>query len=137
LNDLSLKFRAKVIAGEDVVTAKAAPNRKKATVIGKEGLEHLVARLERRWINLPSWSTEYAARKNYEILKNFFNFTAAYYYGKTGHYPATRSEVAALIHDQTLANKVLHATNAIGKADKSIQQEAIEAALTLIPDILH
>lgn len=136
LNDLSLKFRAKTIAGEDVVTTKAKPNRKKAATVGHDGLEYLLRRLERRWINLASWTNEYAQHKNYEIFKNFFVFCSAYYYGKTGHYPVTRAETAALIHDQTLAAKVLQVTNSIGSADKAAQQAALEAALTLIPEIL-
>ncbi|MGI9027422.1 MAG: hypothetical protein ACR2FM_01070 [Candidatus Saccharimonadales bacterium] len=136
LNDISMKFRSKVIAGEDVVATKELPDRFEALRIGSEGLTNLTKRFERRWLNLSQWSDDYARKKNYEIYKNFFVFYAAYLYGKTGEYPTTRKEVASTLSDTNRANQLLNVTNNIGSSTKEKQKFAIEAALTLIPAIL-
>lgn len=93
-------------------------------------------RLERRWLNLAHWTTDYAQKKNYEILKNFFVFFAALHYGKTGKYPTTRAETAKLLENQTAATLLLRTTNAIAEAPKEQQKSAIEAAFVLIDEIL-
>lgn len=135
LNDLSLKFRSKTIAGEDVVAQKANPDRETAMQIGSDGLTQLTVRLERRWLNLTHWTTEYAQKKNYEIFKNFFVFYSALQYGQTGHYPLTRTEAAALIPDQPAAQRILAVTNDSAHASKAQQKAAIEAAIKLVHDI--
>lgn len=132
LNDLSLKFRAHVIAGVDVVSEKQAPNRTKAKDIGENGLIYLKKRLERRWLNLAHWSDNYARHKNYEVYKNFFVFYAAWHYGNTGYYPVSRAEVAATIADTQLADDVLRVTNNIAHATKNQQNKAIESASSII-----
>lgn len=137
LHDLSLKFRAKTLVGTDVVSDKALPSREAAISIGHEGLENLVKRLERRWLNLAQWTEDYSQKKNYEIFKNFFVFTSALYYGKTGGYPVKRADVARLLANQTAANNVLQVTNDIPNASKAEQKTAIEATFVLIDDILR
>lgn len=136
LNDISMKFRSKVIVGTDVIAAKKLPAREDAMRIGIDGLTNLTKRFERRWLNLSQWSCDYAQKKNYEIYKNFFVFYAAYIYGKTGQYPTTRKEVASTLSDTNSANQLLTVTNNIGSSTKQEQKFAIEAALTLIPTIL-
>jgi hypothetical protein len=136
INDISLKFRAKLLAGEDMIKAKAAPDRDKAVEIGRDGLKYLTKRLERRWLNLAQWTNEYAHKKNYPILKNFFMFYAAYHYGKTGHYPKTRQETAAQVADPKV-KLLLEMTNHIAAASKADQKTAIENALELIPKLLE
>lgn len=137
INDISLKFRAKTIAGQDVIATKALPNRKKALKLGTDGLVQQMARFERRWINLANWTEEYAQHKNYEIFKNFFVYYGAYHYGKTGSYPTNRKEAVTTIADEDLARRLLMVTNNIGGSDKKAQKAAIEAALELIPNILR
>ena len=136
LNDISMKFRAKTIAGEDVIASKALPDREKALTMGRDGLSNLTKRFERRWLNLSHWSNEYAQKKNYEIYKNFFVFYGAYCYGKTGIYPKTRQAAAASVSDDELAERLLNVTNNIHSSSKLKQKDAIESALTLIPRIL-
>lgn len=132
LNDISLKFRAKVLAGRDVVTEKSLPNRAAALQIGKDGLTALVTRLEHRWLNIAHWSDDYARHKCYEIYKNFFVFYAALHYGRTGEYPTSRADVAAIVPDQLLAQNVLCVTNNIAQATKEQQNLAIESAIAII-----
>lgn len=137
LNDISLKFRSMTLAGEDVVASKALPSRDTALQIGKSGLEGLVGRLERRLLNLSHWSESYAQKKNYEIFKNFFVFSAAYIYGKTGDFPKTRMNVANLLTDQIAAQKILLVANNILGATKEDQKAAIEAGFSLINDLIN
>lgn len=137
LNDISLKFRSMLHAGENVIVSKALPSREIALQIGKNGLEGLVGRLERRLLNISHWTEEYAQKKNYEIFKNFFVFSAAYLYGKTGNYPKSRAEVASLLSNQDAAQKILLVTNNIMKASKENQKDAIEAGFSLIGSILN
>lgn len=136
LNDISLKFRSIVLAGEDVIVSKALPSRDTAVQIGKNGLEGLLGRLDRRLLNLSHWSEKYAQKKNYEIFKNFFVFSASYLYGKTGEYPKSRAEVANLLSDQNAAQKMLSVTNNILKATKDDQKGAIESGFILIKNLL-
>lgn len=136
LNDISLKFRTKSLAGDDVVAKKRTPSQEIAYQIGREGLSNLTKRLERRWLNLAHWTTDYSQKKNYEIFKNFFVFLAAMHYGKTGDYPTTRADVARLLSDQDDVKLLLETTNGIGKASKSQQKQAIEVAILLIDEIL-
>lgn len=135
LNDLSLKFRAKVLAGRDVVAEKEAPNQEIAQKIGKDGLTYLVKRLELRWLNVAHWSDDYARHKNYEVYKNFFVFYAALHYGKTGAYPRSRADVARTIPNKELAHNVLLVTNNIATASKAQQNVALESAITIIQNI--
>lgn len=137
LNDISLKFRSITLAGDDVVTSKAFPSRDAAFQIGKNGAEGLVGRFERRLLNLSHWSEDYAQKKNYEIFKNFFVFSAAYFYGKTGHYPTTRAETASLFSNQEAAQSILWVTNNIQNASKLNQKLAIEAGFLLIEDLAN
>ena len=137
LNDISLKFRSVTIAGEDVVAAKALPSRNEAVRIGREGLTGLTGRFERRLLNLSHWSEGYAQKKNYEIFKNFFVFSAAYFYGETGDYPTMRADAARLMLGYEAAQEVLRVTNDILHASKSEQKAAIEASLVLIEDLVN
>lgn len=137
LNDISLKFRSVTLVGEDVVASKLAPSRDAALKIGTDGLHGLKGRFERRLLNLSHWSESYAQHKNYEIFKNFFVFSAAYYYGKTGMYPKKRSDVALLLPDHEKANALLTVTNDILHATKVRQKPAIEAGMELIDTILN
>lgn len=132
LNDLSLKFRSRTIAGRDVVAEKLPPSREAAIKIGYDGLQYLVKRLERRWLNLAHWSNDYARHKNYEIYKNFFVYFAALHYGKTGHYPNSRADVAEVMPDQQLAHNILLVTNDIANASKDQQNLALESAIQII-----
>lgn len=136
LNDISLKFRAKVLSGEDVVATKHAPTRESAYAIGQEGLRGLPGRFERRMLNLSHWSEDYAQKKNYEIFKNFFVYSAAYFYGKNGRYPVKRADVASLFVDQNAAQSILSVTNNIGHATKPAQKAAIESGFQLINELL-
>ena len=136
LNDISLKFRSMLLAGENVIDAKTLPSKEIALQIGKNGLEGLRGRLERRLLNISHWSEGYAQKKNYEIFKNFFVFSAAYLYGKNGEYPKSRSEVASLLSNQDAAQKILMVTNNILKASKEDQKNAIEAGLSLTSSLL-
>ncbi len=132
LNDLSLKFRSRTIAGRDVLAEKKPPNRDKAKEIGLDGLKSLIPRLERRWLNLAHWTDDYSRHKNYEIYKNFFVFYAALHYGRTGKYPVSRADVAMVIENQQWANDVLKVTNNIAHATKEQQKLAIESATKII-----
>ena len=136
LNDISLKFRSKVIVGDDVVTTKSPPSTEAALEIGRSGLTGLIGRFERRLLNLSHWSEDYAQRKNYEIFKNFFVFSAAFFYGKTDTYPVTRARVAELLPNKEAAQKILWVTNNIQSASKPQQKAAIEAGLALINDLI-
>jgi len=137
LNDLSLKFRAKTLAGTDVVLAKASPSQNAASKIGRDGLSDLVKRFERRWLNLAQWTEDYTQKKNYELFKNFFVFASALHYGKTGIYPVKRFDVAKLLSDQTAADCILNVTNNIANASKHDQKLALESAFTLIDNLLN
>jgi hypothetical protein len=136
LNDISLKFRSVTLAGEDVVASKVLPSRDKALQIGRSGLVDLRERFDRRLLNLSHWLEDYAQKKNYEIFKNFFVYGAAYLYGKTGHYPISRSKVASKLPDQLAAQKILSVTNNILSASKDDQKSAIEASFNLINDLI-
>ncbi len=129
LNDLSLKYRSKAILGEDVVSAKTAPNREVALTIGTEGLLALRARTERNWLNLSHWSAKYSQTKNYDIFKFFFVYSAAKIYGETGRYPVTRAEAAALIEPREKADAILRVVNDICSATIEDQKEALEAMM--------
>ncbi|MCA9350937.1 hypothetical protein KC874_04580 [Candidatus Saccharibacteria bacterium] len=135
LNDLSLKFRARTIAGRDVVSEKKAPKREVAIEIGYKGLNNLIPRLERRWLNLAHWTDDYSRHKNYEIYKNFFIYYAALHYGRTGGYPVSRADVAAVIDNKQWANDVLTVTHNIAHATKEQQKTAIESATKIINNI--
>src|SRR5581483_6141867 len=76
LNDLSLKFRSKSVAGSDVVSEKIPPSRSAILSAGEAGLIDLIPRFERRGLNIAQWDIDYARHKNYEFFKNFFVFTA-------------------------------------------------------------
>ncbi len=137
LNDLSLKFRSKVLAGRDVVAEKALPNQDIAQQIGRDGLLALVKRLERRWLNLAHWSDDHARHKNYEIYKNFFVFYAAFHYGTTGSYPKSRAEAAACMPDEQLAKNILNVTNNIANVTKEQQNTAIVSAIAVTQQIIE
>lgn len=132
LNDLSLKFRSRTIAGEDVVRAKEAPDRERAYQVGINGLKDLEVRCERRWLNTAHWSVEQCRSKNYDIFKNFFVLCAARLYGETGHYPTRRSDIAAQLPHQDDALQVLTVTNAIANSSKQDQKEAFAYMLEYI-----
>lgn len=136
LNDLSLKFRAATLAGTDVVATKAPPTQDKALEISQYGLENLLQRLERRWLNLSQWTTRYTQRKNYEIFKYFFVFVAAFRYGKTGTYPVSRLDAAKTFADLKEVSTILEVCNNIGHASKQRQRQAIECAIVLIDNLL-
>jgi len=132
LNDISMKFRARVIKGRDVVNEKQFPSRETAKQIGEEGLKGLVIRCKRRWLNLSHWTLEYSQKKNYEIFKNFFVFFASKQYGDTGIYPTTRVNVAERIPQKELALNVLRVVNNIGNSTKLEQKIAFESAIEII-----
>lgn len=135
LNDLSMKFRSRVITGEDVVKEKQLPNQMAAKRIGEEGLNGLVIRCERRWLNLSHWTLSYSQQMNYEIFKYFFVFYAAKQYGDTGKYPQTREHVAESIEQKELAYNVLRVVNNIGTSTKKEQKIAFEAMISIIKNL--
>lgn len=135
LDDLTLKFRSKTIGGHDVVTEKPDPDRDAAAEVGAAELAKLPIRFERCWINLAHWSGELARHRNYERFKEFFVYFSALHYGRTGHYPVSRTEAASLLPDQAAAEQLLSVTHGITTADKQQQKAAIEAAIKLIHEI--
>ena len=82
LNDISMKFRAKTIVGEDVIASKAVPNQEKALQIGGEGLKNLSKRFERRWLNLSHWSNDYAQKRITKFTKTSLCFMELIITGK-------------------------------------------------------
>lgn len=137
LNDLSLKFRSRVLAGRDVVAEKSEPDREEAIIQGRNGLQDLMPRFERRWLNISHWTLEYSQHKNYDFFKGFFVFAAAIHYGKTGHYPTTRVEAADLLPDQEAAEALLYVVNNIADTSKDDQRRACVMARRLIPELTN
>ena len=135
LNDISLKFRATTLSGQNVIEDKALPDMGIALKIGQDGLDNLVGRLERRWLNLTHWDNKYAQHKNYGIYKNFYVYYSALHYGKTGYYPASRAEASSLLPNADLADNLLSVTNDIGNSTKDAQGLAITSAIQLITEI--
>jgi hypothetical protein len=132
LNDLSLKFRSKAIAGKDLVTEKKVPDKESAIQIGTEGLKGLRIRCERRWLNLSHWSEDYSQKKNYELFKNFFVLSAAKFYGQNGVYPTRRVDVVECFTQKELAKDVLNVVNNIGLSTKQDQKIAFESIIKII-----
>jgi len=132
INDLSLKFRSKTIAGREVVGEKILPDREQALQIGIEGLKGLTIRCERRRLNLAHWTESYAQEKNYEIFKNFFVLSAAKFYGESGVYPVRRLDVIERFDNKELALNVLQVVNNIGMATKHQQKQAFESMIKII-----
>lgn len=132
INDISLKFRSRTIAGKDLIADKQAPNRDQAQILGISGLKNLEIRCKRRHLNLAHWSTEHCQKANYSIFKDFFVLTAAKLYGETGNYPTKREDVVTAMSQTTDLVPILKVTNDIRNASKSEQKVAFETALDFI-----
>lgn len=132
LNDLSMKFRACTIAGEDLVAQKDVPDCETAFQIGTDGLKGAEIRYKRRLLNLAHWSEEHCQKANYPLFKDFFVLLAARIYGQTGTYPTARADVAAIINPVFSITTLLEVTNDISHANKADQMEAFKTAIEFI-----
>lgn len=132
LNDLSMKFRARTIAGIDLVSQKDEPDRETAVQIGTEGLKSAEIRYKRRLLNLAHWSQEHCQKANYPLFKDFFVLLAARIYGQTGRYPIARADVAAAIESDFSIVPLLEVTNNISQASKDEQLIALKTAIDFI-----
>jgi hypothetical protein len=123
-NDISMKFRGRVLFGEDLIRHKQMPSRALAHQIAQDGLRALRGKFGHCLLNAESWSLELLRDKLYEAFKLFLMYLAADAYAETGRYPKRRIDVARAYG----SGELLHIARVVAKVDSTEKVELLSTA---------
>lgn len=134
--DLSMKFRARTIFGQDVIAEKRTISRELALQIGRAGLANLDAPFRDKLLNTANWSIDHVRAEVYGQLKSFFDSASAAYYGIGEEYPQIREHVVNYMPNSSTGRHILDVMYSAEEASFRDCQAALYLSSSMLEQML-